>query len=161
MKYYKSDPLAYFLINRLNFTPVKFAVILPILAYTTGVIISLLSDTFRSSPGKIGFLQQWIGWVWLVFFFPVLGGYYIWVSNAIQELIQNLIKTEVVDISNQEINETQNFYKNPLRTIISCIIAVGMGGIFYISRSEIQSWASSGLLPKITTTVGMTIGGYI
>jgi hypothetical protein len=77
-------------------------------------------------------------------------------------LIQALQYSRVVDISNDEMTIMLTPYQKPWRKILSVLGAIIFGTIFFISRLNItNNWSSSGLIPKLSSTISVMIGGYM
>src|SRR5215203_2492711 len=92
--FYSSDPLAKLLIDKLGLTPIRVAVIIPIGALLVGVITDTINSSL-SSANQASLLRDWSYWVWSCFFTPVVVGYYVWVSTAMESLLRSIKESGV------------------------------------------------------------------
>lgn len=160
-KYYSTDPLARFLRDVLHLSPATGALLFAIAASIFGFVSSLINHSLWTRPGQIGFFEDLNGWVWRLIFSPALAGFYIWGVAAIGDLLESLRHSEIVGISNEDLLAAQSYYIKPWRELLAIFGAVILGVIYFLSRSSIQSWASTAFLPKMATTAGMIVGGYM
>lgn len=153
--FYGNDVLARFLIDRLHLTPIKFALISIAVAVVYGLIFSWIGGVLMT------FLQDWTVWIWQLFFIPILMGYYLWGSNAMAGIIQDLRKSNTVEISDSDVSVALRLYLKPSRIILSCVAAVISSALYFMNRSDVaSSWTSDGI-PRITSTIGFAVGAYM
>lgn len=155
-----SDPLARLLIDRFHLTPVRFALIIAIVAFGGGLLLSLITDTFLPQPGRIGFLNDWSPWLWSLVFTPVLTGYYLWSSSSIEQLFHDLQQSEAVDIQENELGVIAPYYHNPWREILSLAMAVIIGIAVFVLRPRVQGWAGSTDAVRTATSIMIIFGTY-
>jgi len=159
-KYYLSDPVARFLLDSMKLTPVSMALSLLIIIFVQ-VLISFSVDTTFQNSGKTVFFQDWGSWISYFVFPPILGGYYLWIVNVMDRLVQSISNNKVVQLSEKDISKVLTLYKNPWRVYTSLLSGFLGGTIFYISRSMISSWTHIGVIPRLSISVGVGIGGYL
>jgi hypothetical protein len=157
--FYSSDPLAKLLINKLGLTPIRVAVIIPVGALLVGVITDSINSALLSA-NQASLLRDWSYWVWSCFFTPVVVGYYVWVSSAIESLLRSIKESEVVEISGEEITSLAPLYRKVLWSYISLLLGVLIGALFYISRADVPS-LSANFFSRMLGSISMCIGGYI
>ena len=158
-RYYSSDPLARFLIDRLGLTPLRVAVIIPVGALLVGVITDTINSSLLSAH-QASLLRDWSYWVWSCFFTPVVVGYYVWVSSSIENLLRSIQESEVVEISDTEIKSLAPLYRKALWSFLSLLIAIIFGVLFYVSRADVPG-LSANFFSRMLGSISMCIGGYI
>ena len=159
-KFYKGDPLARFLIDRLHLSPGAFALAWTIVVFFVGFFASFASGTLITESGRVGFFQDMYNVIWNFGITPMLAGYYLWGSNAVGRLLQNLQGSEVVEISDEEINRLVRIYHHPWRIILSIAVALIVGIIFLSARDDVQGYESATNLARYGITLTFTIGAY-
>ena len=101
--FYRSDPAAYLLINKLHLSPLSFGLFSSAIAIGFYLFMAWVSNTLYSKPGQVGLLEDWFPWVWILFFNPIVVGYYLWSFQAIERLIKDLDASDVVETNKPEI----------------------------------------------------------
>jgi hypothetical protein len=153
--FYRSDPVASLLIEKLKVSPLSFGLLS--IAITTGLylFIAWVSHTLYSKPGQVGLLQDWFPWIWVLFINPVVLGYYLWSFQAIDNVIQDLEASDVVETDKSEIDRiTLNPYYQRWRKFLALGSAVSYSILFFITRSGLKkSWTGSGTLPALFVTI--------
>ena len=81
MNFARGDPLANVLISRLHQTPARFAILVPVIALVALIAALLRNNILSTTLNNFNLSEQWLDWAWLPLFCPVLGGYYIWITN--------------------------------------------------------------------------------
>jgi hypothetical protein len=159
-KFYKGDPLVRLLIDRLHLSPGAFALVWTLVVFGIGFFASLASGTLISTPEQVGFLQDIYGWIWNLGITPLLAGYYLWGANAIAGLLQGLQKSEVVQISDEEISGLVRTYQQPWRTFLSLGIALVVGILFFTAREDVQGYERATDLARYGITLTFMVGTY-
>jgi hypothetical protein len=155
IKFYSGDILACFLIDRLHLTPIRFALISGILALGYGYLCSWASNTLNL------FMKEWIGWVWGFLVVPMLMGYYLWGSNSMEGLIKDLQKSDIIDISDSDMNLALSTYQKSWRMFFSFVLAVITSVAYFKSRAYTEAWTSINLIAKFTSTIAYFVGSYL
>ncbi|MGF1935219.1 MAG: hypothetical protein RM347_012560 [Nostoc sp. ChiQUE02] len=159
---YRSDPIAYFLIQKLYLSPLSFS-LLSILI-TTGLLLltAWLSDTMWSKIGQVGLLQDWIPWVLAILINPVILAYYLWSFKAINNIINYLEASDIVEIDTENEQIAATVYRRRWRNLLSLSSAVSIS-IFVSATLPLfkNSWIGSGLLPNLSITVLTWIFAYM
>jgi hypothetical protein len=158
-RYHSSDPLARFLIDRLGLTPIRVAVIIPVGALLLGVITDIINSSLLSA-NQASLLRDWSYWVWSCFFTPVVVGYYVWVSGAMESLLRSIKESEVVEISDEEIKSLIPLYRQVRWNYLSLFLGIMIGVLFYLSRADVPS-LSANFFSRMLGSISMCIGGYI
>ncbi|MBD2177364.1 hypothetical protein H6F42_10620 [Pseudanabaena sp. FACHB-1998] len=154
MHSYKNDPLASFLINKCKLNPISFAVVSVITTFVVFVTIAWYTNTLVSTKdGQIGFWQDPSIWVWEFLFKPVLLGYYLWESDVVKRLLQEFVTSQTIEITDSDIHLALKVHQTKWRNFISILISLMGGIIYFVSRSDLKSWGSSGILQKIASTL--------
>ena len=123
--------------------------------------MSFMNGTLVSQPNQAGFFQDWTIWVVRLFVTPILAGYYLWTSNSIGGLIEAFQKSNTVDLAEHDIITCLSVYHYPWRSILSLLAVPVMGVTFFVSRKDIASWSSTGIIPRLTGTFAVSIGTYM
>jgi hypothetical protein len=153
MHTHKNDPLASFLINRCKLNSISFAFVSVVITFVVFFAIAWQTSTLVSGASQIGFWEDTSIWVWEIFLKPVLLGYYLWESDAVKRLLQELSRLQIVEITDSDINLALEVHQTKWRTFLSIIIAFIGGIIYFASRSDLNSWGSSGILQKLASTI--------
>lgn len=153
-KFYRADPLARWLIDKCNFTPVNLAILSIIIASGFYLATAALTQTLVLHGKYLGLLQDWFAWVWICFLNPVIFGYYLWSVKAISKLIGYFEQSDIVDTNEAEINLVLDPYQKPWRKFL----ALGAGiafGIWYLTvQRNVSNWTGSdGGLPALTGAI--------
>ena len=150
--FYRSAPIAYFLIEKLHLPPLAFALLsIPI---STGLCLltAWVSNTLWSKPGQMGLLQDWLPWVWVLLINPVVLGYYLWSFQAIDKVIEDLEASNIVKTSELE-TDPLKLRNQEWRKFLALGSAVTFSIFVFITRSGLNaSWTGSGLLPALVAT---------
>lgn len=150
--FYRSDPLARFLLDRCRLTPVSFALLSAIIMTGLYILSAWASNTLVLRGEPKGLLEDWFPWLWVCFFNPVILGYYLWAAKAIGKLSRNLEKANVVEIYEKNIDMALSAYQQPWRKVFALGIAIICSLLFFLSRSDFDNWTGSGTLPKLAAT---------
>lgn len=153
--FYRSDPVASLLIEKLHLSPVSFGLLLIAIVAGLSLLIAWLSNTLWSKPGQVGLLQDWFPWIWLLFINPVVAGYYLWSFQALDNVIQDLEASDVVDTDKSEIDQiTLNPYYQRWRKFLALGSATSYSIVVFITQPSLKNnWYSSGLLPTLSVTI--------
>jgi hypothetical protein len=103
--FYKSEPIAYLLSEKLRFSPFSLALISIPITTAIALFTAWVSNTLWSKPEQIGLLQTWVPWLILLLFNPIIWGYYLWSFQAINNVIQSLKESDVLEIDKLEIEQ--------------------------------------------------------
>lgn len=156
-----SDPLARFLLHRCRLTPLSFALLAMGLTFLIFGSVAWATDTLVSKPGQVGFLDDLSIWVWGLLIKPVLFGYYLWEATAITTLLKQLERSQVVHVSSDDLHRVWHVRHHPWRVWLSFAVSLIGGVVFFVSRADIRSWASSGVWPRVVDTVVGLFGTYM
>jgi hypothetical protein len=160
---YRSDPIANYLIRKLKLS--TLGACLWSIVITSGITLftALISHTLLTEHGNIGLFNDWRTWIELLLIQPLILGYYLWSIVAIKNVIESLkisisINIDLFDLT----NVSTNFFYGKWRKFLALIISIFYGiSVFYMYRDIENSWASSGILPRITYAIGTLIYIYI
>ncbi|HAJ60337.1 MAG TPA: hypothetical protein DCP31_14600 [Cyanobacteria bacterium UBA8543] len=160
--FYSSEPIAYLLIERFRLSPFSFGLVSMAIFTGLALLTAWVSNTLWSKPG--GLLQSLIPWIALMFFNPLLLGYYLWSFQAIKNLIQELKTSNVVEADNLEeidLIALKPYYQK-WRKFIALGSAISFSIFVFYTRFGLEkTWSSSGLLPNLATTVGTFVIAYM
>ncbi|PSB25655.1 hypothetical protein [Stenomitos frigidus] len=161
--FYRSDPFAYLLIEKLRFFPLVGG--LWSIAIATGfyLLIAWVSHTLWSKPGTVGLLQDWVPWIAAVLINPVVVGYYLWSFHAIDRVIQDLKTSKVVEIEQADIERvTSTLYHKKWRIFLALGSAVAFSVVVFVTQPSLKkSWTGSGFLPNLGITAATFIVVYM
>ncbi|MFW9263519.1 hypothetical protein [Nostoc sp. CALU 546] len=162
--FYSSEPIAYLLIEKFRLSPLPFGLVSIAISTGLALLTAWVSDTLWSKPQQVGLLQSLIPWIALIFFNPILLGYYLWSFQAINNLIQELKISNVIETDNPE--EIDLIALNPYYQRWRRFIALGSAisfsiFVFYTRFGLDKTWSGSGLLPNLVTTVGTFVIAYM
>ncbi len=152
--FYSTDPVARWLIDKYSLKPVSLGLISIFIVSTIYLIAAAVSKTLVLDGQYLGLLQDWFIWVWLCLLNPVIFGYYLWSFKAIYYLIHYLEKTDIVDISEAEINSVIVSYQQKWRKFFALGIAIAFGIWYFSLQKNVYNWTGSdGGLPALTGTI--------
>lgn len=158
--FYQVDPLARWIKDRWGWTPAKFAVVWTAVVLILAFSSSVVGGAILSVDGKIGFLQDWVSWIWNLFFTPILMGFYVWSADVLAGLIQELRQSDVVDIPDSDVAWAIAVYQRPWRKWVSILFAMAAGGVYFWSVAYFPSYAAAGLMPRVTATFINVVNAY-
>ena len=161
--FYRSDPAAYLLINKLHLSPLSFGLFSSAIAIGFYLFMAWVSNTLYSKPGQVGLLEDWFPWIWILFFNPIVVGYYLWSFQAIENVIKDLNASDVVETNKPEIYQNAlNPYYQRWRTFLALCSAVTFSIFVFITRSGLNdSWTGSGILPALAVTITSLVIVYM
>ncbi|HBB32461.1 MAG TPA: hypothetical protein DDZ80_23165 [Cyanobacteria bacterium UBA8803] len=153
--FYRSDPIASLLIEKLHLSPLSFGLLSIAIATGLYLLTGWISNTLWSKPGQIGLLQDWLPWVWVLFISPVVLGYYLWSFQALDNVIRDLEKFDVLETNQSEIGRIAiKPYDQNWRTFLALGSAVSFSIFVLVTRSGLKnSWTNSGILPILIVTI--------
>jgi hypothetical protein len=162
-RFYRSDPAAYLFINKLHLSPLSFGLFSSAIATGFYLFMAWVSNTLYSQPGQVGLLEDWLPWVSILFFNPVVVGYYLWSFQAIENVIKDLEASDVVETNKPEIYQNAlNPYYQRWRTLLALGSAVTFSIFVFITRSGLNdSWTGSGILPALAVTITTFVMVYM
>ena len=156
----KHDPLARLLRDRFSLNPVSLALLSALITLLTFLSVALLTNTLVSTQDQVGLLNDESIWVWELLIKPVILGYYLWESEAVENLFVGLNKSRAASISDHEISSSIKLHQRRWKTWISTVIAI-IGIFTYIfSRKDLSSWGSSGIWPAMVSAAFGSISTY-
>jgi hypothetical protein len=160
---YRSDPIAYFLIEKLNLSPLSFGLWSILISTVLYLLTASLSNTIFSTRNNVGLFKDWITWLELIVVDPIIFGYYLWSFCAIEHVIQGLESSNVLETDVSKIKQIiERFYYGKWRKFLVLFISTFFGIVIFLIYPGIQgSWASSGALPRLHYSVGTFIAGYL
>lgn len=158
--FYRADPLARLLLDRWRLTPVSFGLLCSVVTAALYLLVALISNTLVLQSGH-GLLQDWLPWLWVLAFNPVVAGYYLWAIKAIISLIYSLERSEVMDVSQEEIEQVSQLYQPRWRALLALVIAVGQSLFFLVSRANLKNWTGSGALPALAGAIATLVVVYM
>ncbi|MEH2281348.1 MAG: hypothetical protein V7K90_08390 [Nostoc sp.] len=152
--FYGADPVACWLIEKCNLTPVTLGMLSIVITSSLYLIAATVSKTLILHGKPLGLLQDWFAWVWICLLNPVIFGYYLWSFKAIYELIDYLKKSGIVDITEAEINSVSSPYKKSWRQFLALGTAIAFGiWYFYVQRNVANWTGSDGGIPALTGAI--------
>lgn len=152
--FYSADPLARWLIDKYSLKPIGFGLISILIASAIYLLVAAITQTVILDGNYLGLLQDWFAWVWICLLNPVIFGYYLWSFKAIYHLIQYLDKTDIVDVSEEEINFVLSPYQQKWRKFLALGIAIAFGIWYFSVQKNVHNWTGSdGGLPALTGAV--------
>lgn len=161
--FYRSDPVAYFLIAKLRLSPLSLGLLSIAIAASFYLFVAWISGTLWSQPGQKGLLQDPLPWVWVLVISPIVLGYYLWSFQAIDYVIQDLEKSDVIETDSSEIDQISfSPYAQRWRKFLALSSAVCFSLFVFVTRSGLKnSWTSSAPLPAFTVTLATLVAVYI
>ena len=154
LKYDTGDPVAKFLFEKMQLSPVSFAVTWTIIIVAMGLLTALLTGTLKE------LMSDWVWWVWTLLFTPVIAGYYLWSSHAIDGVLLGLEDSEILRIPEEDQNVVIGYFEKPWRSILSVCMMVVIGILYFLTREELAGFASASLAVKLTTSVAYAVLAY-
>ncbi len=162
--FYSSEPIAYLLIEKFRLEPLRFGLVSTVIFTGLALLTAWVSNTLWSKPGQVGLVQSLIPWIALIFFNPILLGYYVWSFQAIKNLIQELKISNVLETDNLEeidLIALKPYYQK-WRKFIALGSAISFSIFVFYTRFGLENtWSGSGLLPNLATTVGTFVIAYM
>ena len=152
---HRFDPVAYLVIEKFRLSALTFGLLAAVTATGVYLFTAWISNTLWSKQGQMGLLQDWIPWLVGLFINPVTLGYYLWSFQAIDQVIQELEISDVLEIDKLEIDQfVINLYSQKWRKLSALASAIFFSTIVFIIRPRLESsWTSSSLLPILTITI--------
>lgn len=162
-KFYRSDPIADFIFQKLRLSPVSFGLLSVLLAIGIYLFVAWVSDTLWTKPGQTGLLQDPIPWVLIFLICPVVYGYYLWSFEAIDHVIRNLEASDVLETDSDEIDKiSYQAYSQKWRKLITISSSVIFSIFVFSTRQGLKnSWTSSASLPIATVTIATLVTVYM
>jgi hypothetical protein len=153
--FYRSDPVASLLIEKLHLSPLSFGLLSLAIVAWLYLLIACVSNTLWSKVGQVGLLQDWLPWIWVLFINPVVAGYYLWSFQAIENVIKDLEESDVVETDKSEIDRiTLNPYYQGWRKFLALGSATSYSIVVFITQPSLKNnWYGSGLLPTLSVTI--------
>jgi hypothetical protein len=156
-KFYRGDPVATFLIDKLRLTPVTLALFWTTIVVLVGLITASISGSLFSNAEQMGLIQDWIWWVWSLLITPVMSGYYLWSSNSLGELIRTLQQSDVLTFGEDTIRKIEDVFQKPWRKFLAFPIMVTTGVLFFVSRGEFSGFATSSIATRLGTSITYSV----
>lgn len=160
LQYDKGDPVAKFLVEKMQFTPPVFALTWTLIIITLIFFIALVSGTLFDGPLGPGLMSDWVWWLWSLFFTPVLAGYYLWSSSAIEAVVDGLKRSDILDIPVEDIDAIVGYFEKPWRKILAIGFMVIIGVLYFVTREKLAGFASTTLAAKLGTALTYSILSY-
>ncbi|MBW4688767.1 MAG: hypothetical protein KME40_27695 [Komarekiella atlantica HA4396-MV6] len=160
--FYQADPLACWLVDKCHLTPTSLGLLSIIITSGFYLVVASVSQTLILHGGRhIGLLQDWFAWVWICLLNPVVFGYYLWSVKAIYKLIQYLKQSDIVNVSDIEINSALSPYKKPWRKFLALAAGVAFGIWYFSLQHNVKNWTGSdGGLPALTGAINAVVIFY-
>ncbi|NJR65956.1 MAG: hypothetical protein HC772_12550 [Leptolyngbyaceae cyanobacterium CRU_2_3] len=114
LRLYRFDPVANLLIGKYKLSPLGFGILAIVCGTGLYLFTAWLSNTLWSKPGQMGLLQDWFPWVWVLFINPVVSGYYLWSFQALDQVIQDLKESGVLDTNESKNGEIEKMLPMPV-----------------------------------------------
>jgi hypothetical protein len=150
-----SDPLAKFLMSRLNFSPTKAVVFIITVAFIYDILQFFL---FGNIPGS--YLEVITILAWHYVFIPAMGFFYLWSNSALPSLLNKLAKLNTIQLSNAEIDINLQLLDKPWRFLISVVGGLIIG-LLYLARSAFFEGVSTNPVLLVPRQVSWFIAGYM
>ncbi|MBW4695527.1 MAG: hypothetical protein KME27_27575 [Lyngbya sp. HA4199-MV5] len=160
---YRSDPVAYFLVEKLECSRISIVVWSIALSVALSLITAWVSNTVWSKPGQTGLLQDWVPWIAAIVINPVIFGYYLWSFQATGKVIQNLKDSKVVEIAESDIGQTiLTLYYQKWRALLALASGVGFSSFVFSAQTHLEkSWGGSGFLPNLSISIATLVIVYV
>ncbi|MBW4578993.1 MAG: hypothetical protein KME42_05370 [Tildeniella nuda ZEHNDER 1965/U140] len=160
---YRSDPVAYFLVEKLRCSSNSIIVWSITVSVVLSLLTALLSNTLWSKPGQVGLLQDWVPWIAAIVINPVVFGYYLWSFRATRNVIQNLETSDVVEIDELEIEPIiSTLYHQKWRSLLALASGISFSTFVFSAQTHLEkSWGGSGYLPNLSISVATLIVVYV
>jgi hypothetical protein len=162
-KFYRSDPVAFLLVERFRLSPLTFGLLSMLIGSGLYIAIAWISNTLWSRGDQVGLLGDVYPWLWILFISPTVFAYYLWSFQAIDHVVQNLEDSDVVETDEAEVDQiVLSPYYQRWRNLLALGSSVSFSIFVYYTRSGLKnSWTSSGLLPTWVVTVSTFVAVYI
>jgi hypothetical protein len=162
-KFYRCDPVAERLIEKLHLSPLSFALLSIAIATGLALLTAWVSNTLWPKPGQVGLLEDPFPWIWILFINPVVLGYYLWSFQAIKDVIKDLEASDVVETDKPEIYQNAlNPYYQRWRTFLALGSAVNFSIFVFITQPNLKSnWYGSGTVPALAVTIASFVMVYM
>ncbi len=155
--FYGGDPLARLLINGLNLTPLKFALLVLLLSFFYSLILSF------AASGPSYFFNNITSLIWVFVIAPVMAWFYLWGSREMPFLLTDLRDSGAITLNENDVDDITNIYKKPWRMIFSSFIALPLGIVFFFFLYTKESSGGNPvfIIPIIGHSLAFLLGTYM
>ena len=155
--FYSGDPLARLLINGLNLTPLKFAILVLLLSFFYSLMLSF------AASGPSYFFNNITSLIWVFVIAPVMAWFYLWGSREMPFLLTDLRDSGAITLNENDVDDIANIYKNPWRMIFSSVIALPLGIVFFFFLYTKESSGGNPvfIIPIIGHSLAFLLGTYM
>jgi len=160
LKFDIGDPVAKFLYEKMQLSPLRFAIIWTMVVVALSFLTAILTHTLFTSALGQGLMNDWVWWVWSLLFTPVIAGYYLWSSCAIDGVVFGLEESEILSILEEDKNAVMSYFKNPWWKILAIFMMVVIGVLYFQTREALAGFASTSIAAKLVTSFTYSILAY-
>lgn len=149
------DPLAKFLTSRLNISPMKAVAFIITVAFIYDMLQFFL---FGNIPDN--YLEIITITAWHYLFVPAMAFFYIWSNSALSNLLNDLAKLKIIQLSDTEIENYLRPLNKPWRLVISVFGGLIIGLLYLVRSASFNSMYKNPvfLVPK---QASWFIAGYM
>jgi hypothetical protein len=146
--FYRGDPFTYLLKGKLKFNNWVSTILLTIILDAPLLIGIAMSNSFLSTPGRIGLLSDYNMLFFQFTSVPATIYFFLWLSDGIFEVISGLKKNKALVATDEKVNEFINkfgkIYSNWLLVICSTLLIVVFEIFFAIPEHRtFLTWETS------------------
>ncbi len=155
--FYRGDPLARLLINGLNLTPLKFALLVLLLSFFYSLMLSF------AASGPNYFFNNITSLIWVFVIAPVMAWFYLWGSREMPFLLTDLRDSGAITLNENDVDDIADIYKNPWRMIFSSFIALPLCIVFFFFLYTKESSGGNPvfIIPIIGHSLAFLLGTYM
>jgi len=155
--FYDGDPLARLLINGLNLTPLKFAILVLLLSFFYSLMLSF------AASGPNYFFNNITSLIWVFVIAPVMAWFYLWGSREMPFLLTDLRDSGAITLNENDVDDIANIYKKPWRMIFSSFIALPLCIVFFFFLYTKESSGGNPvfIIPIIGHSLAFLLGTYM
>lgn len=138
-----NDRLARFLLAR-NAHPVAVAFMAYGIAILSSFIIAISAGRFLPGDGYKALLEDGFYFMSETLLVPIVWGYYLWLCNALKQVLEKLEKTDVLKPEESEILKTKELLKSRLPASLALIFGILAGAAYFYQYYDYLSlWYNS------------------
>ncbi len=126
-----SDPLAWFLVERRGWSARKTAVLFTLFAWSLSLIIAAATGTLLPNNHGLALLEDTVYIITETAVIPILWGYYVWICFAPNQVLAKLETTDVLSITDENLDRTRHILKNKVLIYTSIILGIFAGAIYF------------------------------
>ena len=108
-KFYRGDPLTYFVRSKLNLTPSKATLLIVLVLNLPVIILATIFDLWTDSNGVTGLLHDYAWWGEQFLGVSATIFFFFWLPNGIYDVINGLVSNNVIQAPGQVDDEDDRF----------------------------------------------------